>query len=176
MKQSTKNESGDIQNLSEQEAIEKCKLLVDHNTVCLFTTNLSKLPLTTRPMSAQKVCDEGNFWFLSDKYSNKNEEIAADSRVQLFFSNTSDYEFLSVYGMATISDDQEKINELWTPIAKAWFTEGKQDPRISVIKITPEEGFYWDTKNGKLVSMFKFLASAVIGKTLSEGVEGTHTV
>ncbi|CAN5253690.1 hypothetical protein BH09BAC3_BH09BAC3_19670 [soil metagenome] len=176
MKQSDKNQSEEFQNLSHQDAIEKCQLLVDHNSTCLFTTNLSTLPLTTRPMSVQKVCDQGNFWFLSDKNSDKNEEISADARVQLFFSNTSNYEFLSIYGMATISFDQEKINELWKPIAKAWFTEGKEDPRISVIKITPEEGFYWDTKDGKLVSMFKFLASAVVGKTLSEGVEGTLSV
>ena len=99
-----------------------------------------------------------------------------DPRVQMFFSNTSNYEFLSVYGTASISRDPKKIDELWTDIAKAWFPEGKDDPRVTVIKVTPEEGFYWDTKEGKLVSMVKILASAVSGKTLEEGVEGTISV
>lgn len=170
------NNASKIKNLTHQEAIDKFKELVKHESTCLFTTRLTEVPLTTRPMSVQKVCDQGNFWFLSPSDSDKNQEIANDPRVQLFISNTSNYEFLSLYGKATISRDREKIDEFWSDIAKAWFTEGKNDPRITVIKVTPEEGFYWDTKDGKLVSMIKILASAVSGKTLQEGVEGTISV
>jgi general stress protein 26 len=165
-----------IKNLSHQEAIDKFKELVKHESVCLFTTRLTEVPLTTRPMSIQKVCDQGNFWFLSASDSSKNQEIVEDSRVQLFINNTSNYEFLSVYGKATISRDRQKIDELWSDIAKAWFNEGKDDPRVTVIKVTPEEGFYWDTKDGKLVSLIKIAASAVTGKTLQEGVEGRISV
>ena len=165
-----------IKNLTHQEAIDKFKEIVDHESICLLTTRLSEVPLTTRPMSVQKVCDQGNFWFLSRSDSDKNQEITTDPRVQLFFSNPSKYEFLSVYGKASITRDRKKIDELWTNIAKAWFPEGKDDPSVTVIKVTPEEGFYWDTKDGKLVSMIKILASAVSGKTLEEGVEGTVSV
>jgi general stress protein 26 len=165
-----------LKNLTQQEAIDKFKELIKHEPTCLFTTRLTQVPLTTRPMSVQKVCDQGNFWFLSSSESDKNEEIKIDDRVQLFFLNTSDYEFLSVYGKASITRDKQKIDELWTDIAKAWFEDGKDDPRVTVIKVTPEEGFYWDTKNGKLISMIKILASAVTGKTMEEGVEGKISV
>ena len=170
------NNASKIKNLTHTEAIDKFKELVKHEATCLFTTRLTQVPLTTRPMSVQKVCDQGNFWFLSAVDSDKNQEIAIDPRVQLFFLNTSDYEFLTVYGKASITRDRQKIDELWTDIAKAWFPEGKSDPNVSVIKVTPEEGFYWDTKDGKLVSMIKIAASAVMGKTLEEGVEGTISV
>ena len=176
MREADKNVGGEVKNLSHEDAVRKFKEQVEHNAVCMFTSNLTKLPLTTRPMSVQQVDDQGNFWFLSAADSNKNQEVGVDSRVQLFFQNVSDYEFLTVYGKATVSRDKRKIDELWTPIAKAWFSKGKYDPRITVIKIEPEEGFYWDTKSGKIVSMIKILASAVIGKTLSEGVEGTLSV
>jgi general stress protein 26 len=170
------NNASKIKNLTHQEAIDKFKELVKHESVCLFTTCLTQVPLTTRPMSVQEVCDQGNFWFLSPADSDKNMEIAQDSRVQLFISNPSNYEFLSVYGKATISRDREKIEQYWSDIAKAWFPQGKDDPRVTVIKVTPEEGFYWDTKDGKLVSMIKILASAVSGKTMEEGVEGKISV
>lgn len=168
--------SSKIKNLTHQEAIDKFKEIVKHESTCLFTTQLTKVPLTTRPMSVKKVCDQGNFWFLSPSDSDKNQEISNDPRVQLFISNTSNYEFLSIYGKATITKDKAKIDELWSDIAKAWFPEGKDDPRVTVIKVSPEEGFYWDTKDGKLVSMIKILASAVTGKTMQEGVEGTISV
>jgi general stress protein 26 len=170
------NNASKIKNLTHGEAIDKFKELVKHESVCLFTTRLTQVPLTTRPMSVQKVCDQGNFWFLSPGDSDKNQEIAADSRVQLFISNTSNYEFLSVYGKATITRDRQKIDEFWKDIDKAWFPEGKDDPNITIIKVTPEEGFYWDTKAGKLVSFIKILSSAVTGKTMEEGVEGTISV
>ena len=169
------NEASKIKNLSHEEAIDKFKELVDHESTCLFTTRLTEVPLTTRPMHVQEVCDQGNFWFLSSSDSDKNQEIENDPRVQLFISSPSHYEFLSVYGTASISRDREKIDKYWNQIANAWF-DGKDDPRITVIKVTPEEGFYWDTKDGKLVSMIKILASAVTGKTMEEGIEGTISV
>lgn len=171
----SKEAASEIRNLTQQEAIDKFKELVKHESTCLFTTQLTQVPLTTRPMGVQKVCDQGNFWFMSSSDSDKNAEIMIDNRVQLFFINTSDYEFLSVYGTATITRDKQKIDELWSDMANAWF-DGKEDSRVTVIKVTPEEGFYWDTKSGKLVSMIKILASAVSGKTLQEGVEGTISV
>lgn len=169
-------EASKIKNLSNQEAIDKFKELVKHESICLMTTNLSQVPLNTRPMSVQKVCDQGNFWFLSGSDTVKNLEISADPRVQLFFLNTGAYEFLSVYGEASITRDRTKIDELWTDVAKAWFEEGKDDPRVTVIKVRPVEGYYWDTKSGKLVSLLKIAASAITGKTLEEGIEGTIAV
>jgi general stress protein 26 len=169
-------DASQIKNLSQQEAIDKFKEFVDHESTCLFTTKLSHIPLTTRPMAVQKVCDQGNFWFLSSSDSDKNAEILEDGRVQLFFLNTGKYEFLSVYGKASITRDRKKIDELWSDIAKAWFEQGKDDPRVTVIKVAPEDGYYWDTKHGKLVSILKIAASAVTGKTLEEGVEGTIAV
>ena len=166
------NKASEIKNLTKTEAIDKFQDFVDHESTCLFTTRLTSVPLTTRPMAVQKVSDDGNFWFLSASDSDKNREITSDPRVQLFISNPSNYEFLSVYGHATISRDKQKIDDLWNDIAKAWFEEGKDDPRITVIKFEPEEGFYWDTKSGKLVSLIKIAASAITGKTLQEGVEG----
>jgi len=165
-----------FENLHQQDAIDKFKEIVDHESTCLFTTKLSQVPLNTRPMAVQQVCDQGNFWFLSSSDSEKNIEIQQDPRVQLFFLNTGKFEFLSVYGKATISRDRNKIDELWSDIAKAWFEQGKEDPKVTVIKVTPEEGYYWDTKDGKLISMIKIAASAVLGKTLQEGVEGTVAV
>jgi general stress protein 26 len=160
------------ENLQSENAVSKLKELVGHNSICLFATFLTELPLQVRPMSTQEVDDEGNLWFLSSKSSNKNFEIGEDSKVQLFYSNTSNAEYLSVYGHAEIFDDRTRIAEIWSPIVKAWFKEGKQDPDLSVIKVTPEDISYWDTKSGRLVSLMKIMVSTVSGKIMDDGVEG----
>jgi general stress protein 26 len=167
---------GDTKNLTSTEAIKKIKDIANDADICLFATNLTQLPIAARPMSTQKVDDEGNLWFLSSKSSSHNDDIKADSRVQLFYSQKSSSEYLSVYGEATISFDRELIKELWTPMAKTWFTDGVDDPEISVIKVAPSDAYYWDTKSNKAVSLIKILAGAVTGKTMDDGIKGKISV
>jgi general stress protein 26 len=167
---------GDVQDLHRGEAIDKLKELVKHNPICLFTSRLTQEPFQTRPMSTAQVDDEGNLWFLSASDSYKNEEIDYDPNVQLFYVNTPDSEYLTVFGKAYISTDRQKIDEVWKPLAKAWFTEGKSDPRITLLKVVPEEAYYWDTKTNKMVAMLKILTSAVTGQTMDDGVEGKLAV
>jgi general stress protein 26 len=59
---------------------------------------------------------------------------------------------------------------------KTWFTEGKDDPRITVIQVTPTDGYYWDTKHGNFIAGIKILIGAATGKTLDDSVEGTVRV
>ena len=168
---------GDVKNLNSTEAIEKIKELAMAANICIFATNLTELPLSARPMATQEVDEEGNIWFLSKNDSDKNLHIAEDSRVQLFYSNGSNYEYLSIYGTAEILIDREKIKELWTPIVKAWFKEGEHDPSISLIKVTPIDAYYWDTKDNKMVSLIKIAIGVITGVTKDDGgIEGTLKV
>jgi general stress protein 26 len=163
---------GDTKDLSSREGLAKMKELAESAKICHFVTGLATKPLSSRPMATQEVDDEGNFWFLSKKSSNKNDEIDDDPEVQLFYSNTGSSEYLAVFGYAEIVKDKSKLEELWSPFAKAWFTEGKDDPEISIIRVRPVDAYYWDTKNNKLVSLIKIAAGAVTGKTMDDGIEG----
>ncbi|MEO8720025.1 MAG: pyridoxamine 5'-phosphate oxidase family protein [Ginsengibacter sp.] len=176
MESINKNQEGDHhENLHGNEAAKKIKELADGNT-CFFCTGIiTGKTITTRPMSVQKVDDEGNLWFLSAKDSHKNQDIASDPKVQLFFQGSSLSDFLTIYGNATISTDKTLIKELWEPILKAWFTEGEDDPRISVIKVSTDSGYYWDNKHGDAIALLKIAAGAVMGKTLDDSIEGNIT-
>lgn len=92
--------------------------------------------------------------------------------------NNGDAEYLSIYGKAEIYTDKSVIDEKWSVFAKPWFKEGKDDPDVSVIKVVPEESYYWDTKAGKLVSMLHFATAVISGKESdnSDGIEGSLKV
>ncbi|AZI23236.1 general stress protein [Chryseobacterium taklimakanense] len=166
------------QNLHSQEAVKKLKELSESARTCMFCTELSTLPNNARPMSLQECDQEGNLWFISSSDSNKNFEIKDDNRVQLYFMNNGSSEYLSIFGKAYIYTDKNTIEDKWSSFANAWFEEGKDDPKVTIIRVTPDETYYWDTKAGKFVSMVTFIASAVTGiKTdNSDGVEGNLTV
>ena len=166
------------ENLHSQEAVKKLKELSESARTCMFCTELSTLPNNARPMSLQECDQEGNLWFISSRDSNKNFEIKDDNRVQLYFMNNGSSEYLSIFGKAYIYTDKNTIKDKWSSFANAWFEEGKDDPKVTIIRVTPDETYYWDTKAGKFVSMVTFIASAVTGiKTdNSDGVEGNLTV
>ena len=161
-----------MQDLAGSEAIKKIKNLADKAT-CFFCSNIKTgIPFSTRPMSVQKIDDDGNFWFLSSNDSHKDDQLQHDPFVHLLFQGSPYSDFLDIYGIATVIEDKELIKELWEPILKTWFTEGVDDPRISVIKVEPTEGYYWDNKHGNAIAFVKKLAGSVIGKTLDDSIEG----
>lgn len=165
-------ENNNVNDISTAEARDKLEQIAKDAGICMFVTRLDKLPQAARPMSVLDVDAEGNLWFFSHIHSNKNIHIIGDNRVQLYFANKSSSEYLSIYGEATILNNKDKIRELWTPVAKAWFHEGVDDPNITLLKIHPKDAYYWDTKSNKLVALIKIAVSAITGNSNDDGVEG----
>ena len=163
-----------FENLEGSEALEKIKEMTDKSSSCFFCTSKGQdKSFATRPMSVQQLDEDGNFWFLSAVDSHKNQELKGNSTVQLLFQGSDYSDFMHIYGTASISQDKQKIRELWQPILKTWFTEGIDDDRISVIRVVPIEGYYWDTKHNMAIGLLKRAAGAIIGKTLDDSIEGT---
>ncbi|MEO7976960.1 pyridoxamine 5'-phosphate oxidase family protein [Flavobacterium sp.] len=161
---------GDHKDLRNDSATEKIKDLAEDIKTCMFCTYKNGR-LQSRPMSVQEIDEDGNLWFLSDKNSNKNDEINMNSKVEVFFAQPHD-KFLTLHGNATILYDRRKIKDLWNPIIKVWMPEGEDDPNLSIIKVTPEDGYYWNNKNGKMAALAKMTVSLLTGKTMDDGIEG----
>lgn len=161
------------ENLSTDQALKKVKELIEQAETCFFSTQVSSGDsMGTRPMTIQQVDDQGVLWILSASDSHTNQEIAANPEVKLYFQGSAHSDFLYLHAQATILNDKAKIKELWKPILKTWFTEGESDPRISVLKIEPSAGYYWDNKHGNAIAGIKMLIGAAIGKTLDDSIEG----
>ncbi len=167
----------DGKNLIDDEAIAKLKSMVSEIDTCLFCTHLAAPDETTcRPMAVQNVCDQGNIWFFSNVDSEKNAQILQDKGVQLYFAHPGKQSYLVVHGEAKIIIDRAKTEELWTPLAKAWFKDGKDDAHISIIKVTPSSSYYWDTEGSRMVSFLKLVTSAITGTQPPTGSEGSLNI
>jgi len=162
--------------LSGSDAVAQIRAVVKQAENCFFCTVAPDGSIDARPMNVRRVDDDGTLWFLSAADSHKNAELARDGSVTLYFQGSSHSDFLRLRGRATVSADKGRIRELWEPILKTWFTGGVDDPRITVIRFTPADGYYWDTKHGNAVAGVKMLIGAAIGKTLDDSIEGRLTV
>ena len=155
------------------EAVQKIKEMVEQAENCFFCSALATGDSNgDRPMNVRQVDDEGNLWFLSASDSRKNQELAMDPSVKLYFQGSKHSDFMQLNGKATVSRDRVKIEELWSKIIETWFTGGMDDPRVTVIKVTPTEGYYWDTKHGTMVAGVKMLIGAALRKTMDDSIQG----
>ncbi len=161
------------EDLQDAAAVKKIKELVKKASSGFFCTAIGTgKAFNSRPMSVQEVDEEGNLWFLSADDSGINADLLADSKVQLLFQGSAHSDFLELRGEASISWDRERIQKYWEPILKTWFTEGKDDPRITVIKVESTGGYYWDNKHGNAVALVKMAVGALTGRTLDDSIEG----
>ena len=154
-----------------QESIEKLKGMLEGIDFAMLTTTANG-KFRSRPMSTQEMDENGDLWFFTSDETHKVDEIKADDRVLVAYSAPDDNTYVSVFGHAKIVRDQAKIDELWNPVHKAWFPEGKDDPHLCLLKITIEEVEYWDSPNSKLVELAGFVKALVTGQEADGGDYG----
>ncbi len=153
---------------NKNESIEKLRELIKDIDFCMLTT-IDGGHLRSRPMSTQEFGSDGELWFFTSDNTHKVDEIAKDNRVNVSYSLPADDKYVSVSGTAEILKDRGKIEELWSPILKAWFPEGLDDPHICLMKVSVEQAEYWDTPSGKIVQLIGFVKALATGQEAGYG-------
>jgi general stress protein 26 len=163
----------DNADLSAEQSSKKIMEIATAARVCMFSTNVGEFPPHTCPMSLQDIDEHGVLYFLSAIESGKNADLARDGRVTLSFQHDGKQQFLSLAGHATVHHDAPTISAHWTPLANAWF-DGQDDPRVTVIAVTPTSGHYWDSESGKWMAMAKMSFAALTGSPVETmGAQGS---
>lgn len=114
----------------------------------------------SRPMSPLGDGFTGELWFSADRHSNVVCEINAQPQVNIAFMDEGKSNYVSASGTAQQVDDPAKVEELWNPIMNSWF-EGKNDPKLTLIKVEVSSAEYWDGP-GNLISKAAYLIGSAI--------------
>lgn len=124
----------------EYEVLERALDLLAEQRVAMMVTLDEGLP-TARPMYMLPGDEDGTMWFFTERDSRKARHIRADPTVLLTFAGQ---DFLSVRGHATVVEDPRKAEALWSGPAADWFQCEPTDPRVMLIRVTPQRIAYWD--------------------------------
>ena len=158
--------------MSKKTGTEKVHAMIDAIKTAMLVTEDAHGHLRSRPMHTSEVDEEGNIWFFTDNFSTKTDEIAEDRQINLAYADNDSEDYLSVSGKARIVHDQNKINELWNPMLKAWFPEGKDASNVALLRVTPIHAEYWDAAGSTLVELIKMGKAVLTGtKYQSDGHE-----
>ncbi len=151
-----------------QDSIKKIKELTESIDFCMLTT-LDSGHLRSRPMSTQEFEFDGDLWFFTSDNTHKISEIEKDNRVNVAYSKPDDNTYLSISGRAEMIKDRAKIEELWSPVLKAWFPDGIDDPHLCLLKIQVEQAEYWDAPSSKIVQLFGMVKAMATGQEADYG-------
>lgn len=158
--------------LNGKHAVDQLKEIVDHQHACMMVTVPQQGIPHSRPMAVAEVDASGAFWFLTLLHSDKCVDLKTDPRVHLHFAGPKAQEYLSIFGRGEVVHDPARVRELWNPIARAWVPDGSDNPDLCLLKVTPDDGYYWATKDGTIAAAVKIMVAALGMATKDGGVEG----
>ena len=151
------------------ESIQKIGKLVKDIRIAMLTTAEADGTLRSRPMATQETDFDGTVWFFTAADSPKVGEVEHDQNVNVSYAKPDDQTYVSLSGKARLVRDSQKITDLWNPLLKAWFPNGKDDPNLALLRINVEQAEYWDSPSGTLVTLAGFVKAAVTGTQIKGG-------
>lgn len=135
-------------------------LVADFSDAMLVTRSLQG-SLHARPMRIAALEHEADLWFVTSSHSGKIDEIDQKPEVNVTMQGGGKY--VSLSGRVSMEDDRKKIDELWREPMRTWFPEGKDDPRIMLLRFDAREGEYWD-RSGAEGAKYSFRAGKAYAK------------
>ena len=103
------------------------ELVFDIDTA-MMTTRRADGHLRSRAMANQKRAAGADLWFVCREGTAKLADLAHDPHINLTYYKDGSREWVSVSGLATVTQDRAKIRELYADDWKAWFPD-EGDPR-----------------------------------------------
>jgi len=142
--------------------LETIRSIIDAAKVAVLTTTSPSGELHSRPLAVLDGVFEGSIWFFTQDPSPKSEDIAANPEVNVAYADGKGY--LSIAGTATIEHNPTRIDQLWNPMAEAWFENGRDDPSVALLRVDARSAEYWSSDKPGVVRAFE-IAKAIITKS-----------
>jgi general stress protein 26 len=149
--------------------VKKLAKLIKGIEIAMLTTRDDDGTLRSRPMQTQNREFDGTLWFFTPASSHKVQEVDHGHQVNLSYAQPKENRFVSVSGAATLVRDRAKIEELWTPVLKAWFPKGKDDPDVALLKVDVTKAEYWDAPSSTIVKLVGFTKAVLTGQQYRPG-------
>ncbi|MDG4647795.1 pyridoxamine 5'-phosphate oxidase family protein [Roseibacterium sp. SDUM158017] len=128
-----------------------------------------------QPMTVFADADGGTVWFITSADTDLFRAIGPGAEAELTLQADGNGYIASLSGRLDPSQDEKKLDELWSFAAAAWFEKGREDPSVRLVRFTPREASVWASRNNPVIVGLKLMRSAMTEGDADPGV-GTHDV
>ncbi|MCA1774969.1 MAG: pyridoxamine 5'-phosphate oxidase family protein [Paracoccaceae bacterium] len=99
----------------------------------------------TVPMAPQLRKDQdGKIWFITAQGTDLVQGVAAGPQeARLVVADSESGLYANVEGKLSLSHDPDVLDELWSPMAAAWFEDDRKDPDVRLLCFEPSFAACW---------------------------------
>jgi general stress protein 26 len=90
---------------------------------------------------------EGPVWFFTSKDTDLAKAVGRSSPAVAHFADKGHDLFATARGTLSKSNDRAAIDRLWNPYVAAWFEDGKDDPKLQLLRLDLERAHIWLNEN-----------------------------
>jgi general stress protein 26 len=126
----------------------------------MLTTMDDARHLSSRPLRAQQLDDEGNLWFLASDEAGFTHDLQRHPQVNVCFASPDQQHYLSVSGQAYLLKDRARARQLWSSAACAWLN-GLDDPHLTLIRLKIHTAECWDARTSRMRTLAQLAGSAI---------------
>ena len=104
-------------------------------------------PQHMQPMSAFAEPETRTVWF----FLKRDNDLLKSTGPAMFCVVSKDREVYACLG-GEISEqhDRARIDKYWGPVTAAWFPEGKDDPELTLLRLTVDDAQVWVAQKGPI--------------------------
>ncbi|MGB7405696.1 MAG: pyridoxamine 5'-phosphate oxidase family protein [Pacificimonas sp.] len=119
-----------------------------------------------QPMTAQFDDDYANQIFFFTTTDNSFVRDLSNGRdAMLSFTSKGHDFFATVHGRLSVDNDKAKIDKFWSPMVSAWYEDGRDDPKLTLIRMDLGRAEFWEAGTG---SFLKMMSSAIFGESAND--------
>ena len=96
-----------------------------------------------RPMTAQFENDRSTIWFFASTDNVLAKSLPSGDRAIATFASKGHDLFATLHGALSLDNDRATIGRFWNRYVAAWFEGGKDDPKLSLLRLDAEHAEIW---------------------------------
>lgn len=106
-----------------------------------------------RPMTGLAEDDRAPIWFFTSTDNGLVQQLPRGHRAIATFAAKGHDLFASVHGALHVDNDRAVIDRLWNPFIAAWYEGGKDDPKLTLLRLDAERAEIWLNESSLLAGV-----------------------
>ncbi|MFZ1727892.1 MAG: pyridoxamine 5'-phosphate oxidase family protein [Albidovulum sp.] len=98
-----------------------------------------------QPMTHFLDEDTAELWFITASDTDLVRAVGQGARAHYCVISKDQTLHACLSGTIVQSQDTEKLDALWSPVAAAWFEGGRDDPKVTLLQLTLLDAAVWAT-------------------------------
>lgn len=127
-----------------------------------------------QPMTHFADRNAGALWFITSSQSDLVRDIGLGTQAHYCVMAPDGTFYACLAGLLEQVEDDKKLDELWSTVTAAWFEQGRDDPKVALLRLTLRNAGVWTATDSSVMFGLE-IARATMSKEHKPDV-GDHMV